>query len=121
LANLQEIATVSVEEKQAIVCLLGENLRGRAGIAARAFTALGDAGINVRMISQGASEISLSFVIHERDVTEAVCRLHARFAPAKNKEKNANPRRGQRKPRLIAVEPPLKAGAVGTPEVAHPD
>jgi len=35
------------------------------------------------MISQGASEISLSFVIHERDVMEAVRRLHARFTPEK--------------------------------------
>jgi aspartate kinase len=115
LANLQEIASVTVEDKQAIVCLLGENIRGRAGIAARAFTALGDAGINVRMISQGASEISLSFVIHERDVAEAVRRLHARFAP----EKNTNRRRGQRKPRLIAVEPPLQSDSGGTPEAAH--
>jgi aspartate kinase len=117
LANLQEIAAVTVEDKQAIVCLLGENIRGRAGIAARAFTALGDAGINVRMISQGASEISLSFVIHERDVTEAVRRLHARFAP----EKNIHRRRAQRKPRRIAVESPLQSDSVGTPDAAPAD
>jgi aspartate kinase len=72
LSNLRHIGEVSVEDKQAIVCLVGENIRGRAGIAARCFTALAEAGINVRLISQGASEISLSFVIQESDTAEAV-------------------------------------------------
>jgi len=35
--------------------------------------------INVRMISQGASEISITFVVEEDDVTEAVRRLHETF------------------------------------------
>jgi aspartate kinase len=35
--------------------------------------------INVRMISQGASEINMSFVIEESDVPAAIQRLHARF------------------------------------------
>ena len=83
LANLRHIGTVSVEDKQAIVCLVGENIRGRAGIAARCFTALAEAGINVRLISQGASEISLSFVIQESDTAEAIRRLHSRFTVEK--------------------------------------
>jgi aspartate kinase len=41
------------------------------------FSALGD--INVRMISQGASEINITFVIDEGDVPEAVRRLHNVF------------------------------------------
>ena len=115
LANLEEIAKVSVEDKQAIVCLVGENIKGRAGIAARAFTALGDAGINVRMISQGASEISLSFVIHERDVTEAVRRLHARFAPEKHSEQKAK----RQKPASAPIKPPVESDAVGSPISAY--
>jgi aspartate kinase len=35
--------------------------------------------INVRMISQGASEINVTFVIDEQDVNEAVKKLHAEF------------------------------------------
>lgn len=76
-ADLAKIADVKYEGRKAIVCLVGENLRGTPGIAARVFTALGD--INVRMISQGASEINLTFVISEDDVPEAVRRLHAAF------------------------------------------
>jgi aspartate kinase len=75
--ELQKIADVHYKEHNAIVCLVGENIREKPGIAAQVFTALGD--INVRMISQGASEINLTFVIDETDVPEAVRRLHARF------------------------------------------
>jgi aspartate kinase len=76
-ADLRELADVKYEGRKAIVCLVGENLRGTPGIAASVFTALSD--INVRMISQGASEINLTFVIEEDDVPEAVRRLHAAF------------------------------------------
>ena len=76
-ADLAKIADVKYEGRKAIVCLVGENIRGTSGIAARVFTALGD--INVRMISQGASEINLTFVINEDDVPEAVRRLHSAF------------------------------------------
>ena len=63
--------------RKAIVCLVGETLRETPGIAAKVFTALGD--INVQMISQGASEVNITFVIDEADVPEAVRRLHAEF------------------------------------------
>ena len=63
--------------RKAIVCLVGENLRHTPGIAASVFGALGD--VNVRMISQGASEINISFVIDEDDVPAAVRRLHEKF------------------------------------------
>lgn len=79
LADLEKLAEVSCENRKAIVCLVGENIRGKPGIAARVFRAVADAGINVRMISQGASELSISFVIEENDAPEAVRRLHAEF------------------------------------------
>ena len=63
--------------RKAIVCLVGENMRETPGVAAQVFDAIRD--INVRMISQGASEINLTFVIDEADVPEAVRRLHAKF------------------------------------------
>jgi aspartate kinase len=56
---------------------VGENIRGTRGIAAKVFGALPDT--NVRMISQGASEINISFVIDEDDVDETVRTLHEVF------------------------------------------
>jgi aspartate kinase len=76
-ADLRDLAYVSYEGRKAIVCLVGENLRGTPGIAAKVFAAISD--INVRMISQGASEINITFVIEEDDVPEVVQRLHAAF------------------------------------------
>ena len=46
-------------------------------VAAKVFSTIGD--INVRMISQGASEINLTFVVEEDDVPEVVRRLHGTF------------------------------------------
>jgi aspartate kinase len=76
-ADLRDLADVKYEGRKAIVCLVGENIRGTPGIAAKIFAAISD--INVRMISQGASEINITFVIEEDDVPEAVRRLHATF------------------------------------------
>ncbi len=76
-ADLDKLAYVKYEGRKAIVCLVGENIRGTSGIAAKVFSAISD--INVRMISQGASEINITFVIEEDDVPEAVRRLHEMF------------------------------------------
>ena len=59
-----------------------KHIRGRAGIAAKVFQAVAGADINVHMISQGASEINISFVVEESDVPRAVQRLHQRFFEA---------------------------------------
>ncbi|MBI3005340.1 MAG: lysine-sensitive aspartokinase 3 [Ignavibacteriales bacterium] len=75
--DLREYAEVSLYEKKAILCIVGEQMQTTAGIADRIFHALGD--INVTMISQGASEINMSLVIDEYHVTEAVRRLHREF------------------------------------------
>jgi aspartate kinase len=76
-ADLRRIADVKYEGKKALVCMVGEDIRGQHGIAAQVFNAVRH--INVRMISQGASEINMSFMIEEDDAEEAVRSLHAAF------------------------------------------
>jgi len=75
--QLREFAEVGIEHGQAIVCLVGDNIRYTPGIAARVFGAL--AGVNVRMISQGASLRNLSLVVAEEDLPRAVKALHEEF------------------------------------------
>ncbi len=75
--ELKEFAQISYEDEQAIVCLVGENIRHTPGIAGRAFEVLRDK--NIRMISQGASLLNLGFVIAEQDLREAVAALHKEF------------------------------------------
>ena len=76
-AELGKIADVKYEGRKALVCLVGEDIRGHNGIAGRVFSAISH--INVRMISQGASEINMSFMIDEEDVDEAIQSLHRVF------------------------------------------
>ena len=76
-ADLEQLADVKYEGCKAIVCLVGENLREIPGIAAHVFGELGD--VKIRMISQGASEINLTFVIDEDQVPTVVQRLHKAF------------------------------------------
>jgi aspartate kinase len=76
-AELRPFAEVSVEDRQAILCAVGENLRYTPGVAARVFGALEN--VNVRMISQGASLLNLSCVVAEADLPRAVAALHREF------------------------------------------
>ena len=76
-ADLSKLADVKYEGKKALICMVGEDIRGQNGIAAQVFSAIRH--INVRMISQGASEINMSFMIEEEDADEAVRSLHAAF------------------------------------------
>jgi aspartate kinase len=76
-ADLAKLADVKYDGRKAIVCLVGENLRQTRGIAARVFSELPD--VAIRMISQGASEINLTFVIEESDVPDVIRRLHTAF------------------------------------------
>jgi aspartate kinase len=76
-AELSEFAEVSVQGDQAIVCLVGENIRRRPDVAARAFAALD--GIRPHMVSLGASELNLSLVVDASRLTQAVESLHGEF------------------------------------------
>jgi aspartate kinase len=76
-AELSKLGDVKYEGRKALICLVGEYLRGHLGVAGRVFTAVSH--INVRMISQGASEINLSFMIDEDEVDEALRSLHEHF------------------------------------------
>ena len=76
-ADLSQLADVKYEGRKALICMVGENIRGQNGIAARVFQAIRH--VNVRMISQGASEINMSFMIEEDDAEEAIRSLHDEF------------------------------------------
>lgn len=75
--EIAQFAETSVERDQALVCLVGENIRHTPGIAGRAFQVLRD--INIRMISQGASLLNLGFVMADADLKQAVSALHREF------------------------------------------
>jgi aspartate kinase len=75
--DLEELAQVEVVPGRALVCLVGQDLKFKPGIAARIFRAV--ERINILMISQGASRRNVSFVVEEKDVEDAVRLLHREF------------------------------------------
>jgi aspartate kinase len=71
----------SIERGMSVVCAVGDAIQSAPGVAAEIFGAMKTAGVNVRMISQGASKNNVAFVVEDKDVEPAVKALHARFFP----------------------------------------
>jgi aspartate kinase len=75
--DLARLGEVWVEDRRAIVAVVGIGLRHTPGVAARLFSAVQPT--NVEVISQGASAINMTFVVREEDGPGVVRRLHAEF------------------------------------------
>ena len=73
------IKAVTLHKGVALLNISGAGMIGTLGVAARAFTALAKAGINIVMISQGSSEANISMVIEERQVEMAEDVLRSEF------------------------------------------
>jgi aspartate kinase len=80
MAELQQFGEVQTMDDVAIVSVVGRQFRVQSGIAGRVFKALSD--INIMVISGGASEINLNFVVASSDADKAVKQLHAEFFPS---------------------------------------
>lgn len=70
---------VLVEHDVSLMAVVGMGMADTPGIAGKVFTALGDAGVNVRAIAQGSSEMNISFVIKRVDLQKAVRFLYHKF------------------------------------------
>jgi aspartate kinase len=75
--DLQQFAEVRIEPAMAIVSAVGDSLRREPVLAVRLIAAL--EGIQLRMVSQAASRRNLTFVLADRDVPDAMNRLHQEF------------------------------------------
>ncbi len=75
----RDIDDIARQDEASIVAVVGAGMRGKPGIAAAVFGALGDAGINIVSIAQGSSEYNLSLVTTNGDVDRAVLAIHSRF------------------------------------------
>lgn len=79
LLAAEKIKTVEKLEKVrdvALIGVVGEGILSRHGIAARVFSVVADKGINVEMISAGASEVAYYFLVKEKFLNPAVVAIH---------------------------------------------
>ena len=86
--TLHKIDPIIVEENLSIIALVGDNMKNHQGISGKMFSTLGKNNVNIRAISQGASERNISIVIHKEDVKKALNSLHEQFFEIKTKQIN---------------------------------
>ncbi len=75
--DLEGVAKVNFEKNKALVSVVGEGMHNSKGVVGRVFQTLKD--IRVEMISAGASEINISFIVDNKDADKAVSFLHKEF------------------------------------------
>jgi len=77
-----EIEKVKVKSEVALVCAVGDDMLNIKGVAAKVFKAAADVDANIEMISEGASDVALNFVVPGNKAEDVVRKLHERFIGA---------------------------------------
>ncbi|CAO3647657.1 unnamed protein product [Cunninghamella blakesleeana] len=85
IEDLRSVGAVDVLKNMAILSLVGKQMKNMVGIAGMMFTTLASAGVNIEMISQGASEINISCVIEESCAVTAMNVIHDQLLSKKSK------------------------------------
>lgn len=104
------VKAVTVIRKVALINISGAGMVGTIGVAARVFTTLANAGVNIVMISQGSSEANISIVVDEPHLDKAVRAIKAEFKNGIIKEVAHD--------KNISVVAVVGAGMANTPGVA---
>ena len=74
--DLSALGEAGVEHGKTIICVVGEELKGRADVLEQVFGSLRARGIKARMVSQSSSEINVAFLVDNSEVQTAVTALH---------------------------------------------
>ena len=72
--------SLEVHDQIAVVAAVGRKMAYRPGISGKIFAALGEAGINIRMINQGPDELNIIFGVDNDDFRKAIQVLYDSFA-----------------------------------------
>ncbi|MDY0405625.1 aspartate kinase [Virgibacillus sp. 179-BFC.A HS] len=71
--------TVKVHHDLAIIMVVGEGMMNMVGVAQKATSALAEADVNIVMINQGSSEVSMMFGVEARDMHKAIKSLYQKY------------------------------------------
>jgi aspartate kinase len=81
---------IATDAEMGKVSVVGAGMKSHPGVAAKTFSVIGDAGVNIEMIS--TSPIKISCVVREADVARAVRELHAAFELSEDAIRREDPR-----------------------------
>ena len=70
---------ILLEKNLSLVAVVGEGMRQNPGVSGRVFTTLGNLNISIIAIAQGSSERNISFIVRNKDISEALKGLHSEF------------------------------------------
>ncbi|RNB82349.1 aspartate kinase [Brevibacillus fluminis] len=79
IKNELQVDDFAIERDLALVMIVGEGMRRSVGVSARATAALARADVNIEMINQGSSEVSMMFGVKAYDADRAVIALYEEF------------------------------------------
>lgn len=79
----EDIERIEVKNDMALVCAVGDNLLSKCGVSGDIFTAVKEAKANVEMISEGASDVSLNFVVPMERAMDVIRILHKKYVGGK--------------------------------------
>ncbi len=71
--------SIEIESNLALIAVVGRGMRSASGTAARLFTALANAHINIRMIDQGSSELNIIVGVENKDFENAIKAIYNAF------------------------------------------
>ena len=71
--------TIYIEDGLALIAVVGRGMVQSPGTAARLFSAVASAGINIRMIDQGSSEFNIILSVEESDFETALTAIYSEF------------------------------------------
>jgi aspartate kinase len=84
LLDKADIERIDVKSNMALICAVGDDLLRRCGVSAEIFSAVREAEANVELISEGASDVSLNFVVPTDKAVGVVKALHGKFVGGKD-------------------------------------
>jgi len=76
-SDLEGVAEVKIEKGKSIICIVGEGMHHSHGVIGKVFQTLKDT--RIEMVSAGASEINIGFIVDNKDADKAVQLLHKEF------------------------------------------
>ncbi|KAG1449301.1 hypothetical protein G6F46_010418 [Rhizopus delemar] len=79
LMELKDLGMINVTQNMVIVSLIGKHMKDTIGVASEMFTSLAESGINIEIISQGASKINISCVVKEKHALTALQTIHRKL------------------------------------------
>ena len=71
--------SVTIEDGLALLAVVGRGMVKAKGTAARVFNAISNAGVNIRMIDQGSSELNIIIGVEENDLGTAMDAIYHEF------------------------------------------